>query len=332
MMPKVTVALSVYNVSSYLRESMNCIISQKYTDLEILCIDDASTDETWEILNEYAQVDTRIRLIRQEKNQGLSVSRNLAIREANGEYIVMLDGDDLFAPEMIERAVSVAEKTNAEMVLWDYSVFYDGQKISHFNECRSVLVGMSSTDKLSLLKRPAFMWTRLLKTEVLKKLGIHFTEGLTKQDIPIHWQLVTSLDRISIIPERLVYYRQQPGSTTNRKGKSLFSLAYVMDIVKDNLISNNIYNQFKNEFLRSRLSLLQGMYDCIFPDLKDEALMMVKERLGQDEQAYISNPQNELSSRVRDFYGMLNGDRMALIRYRGLHAIRSIYRFFKKPM
>ena len=326
---KVTIALSAYNVAEFVRASLDCIVNQTLRELEIICIDDASTDGTWEILQEYAAKDSRIRLFRQEKNQGLSVSRNLAIQEAKGEYLLMLDGDDLFAPDMVEKAYNKAKETEADMVLWDYAVFYEEKELERKIGEPSTLNKLSVHDKVALLRRPAFMWVRLLRLSKVRELGVQFTPGLTKQDIPIHWRLVTYLDRISLLPERLSYYRQSPGNTTSRKGRSVFSLAYVMDITKQQLIEDGFYDTYKNEFLRSRLNLLQGMYDHIKPELKNEALALVKERLGEDEIANIRNPQNELTSRTRNFYGMLNGSLVATLKYRGFNLIRSIYRKVK---
>lgn len=328
----VTIALSVFNVASYIRASLECIINQTFHDIEILCIDDASTDGTYEILLSFAQRDSRIRLIRQTTNQGLSVSRNRAIEDARGEYLIMLDGDDLFALDMLEKAVAKAASTDADVVLWDFFVFYNEREICAASHMTSSLRGVEIWDKTSLLRQPAFMWTKLFKTRWLRDNHIHFPDGMTKQDIPVWWKTATSAAHIVVLPEKLSYYRQHSSSTSYRKGKSVFSLAYVMDIVGRQLKEDDLYEVYRDEYLRSRLSLLQGMYDCILPELKKEALAMVKERLGEDEQAYISNPQNELSSRVRDFYGMLNGDTMSLIRYRGIHVVRSIYRLFKKPM
>lgn len=327
---KVTIALSVYNVAEYVRASLDSILSQTFKGFDLLCIDDASTDDTWDILQKYAAKDNRIRLIRQERNQGLSVSRNLAIQEAKGEYLLMLDGDDLFASNMVEKAYTKAKETDADMVLWDYVSFYDENEIAFKCAEPSALVDIDVHDKLRLLRRPAFMWVRLLRLSAVRQLGIQFTPGLTKQDIPIHWKLVTMQDKICILPERLSFYRQQPESTSNRKGKSVFSLAYVMDITKRQLVEDGIYQKYKDEFLRSRLSLLQGMYDFVKPELKHEALSLVKERLGEDEKAYIKTPHNELASRSRNFYGMLMGNRWATVKYRGFHLVRGLYRMFKK--
>lgn len=329
-LPEVTVALSAYNVAEFVGASLDCILAQTFRDFELLCIDDASTDGTWEVLQEYAAKDGRIKLLHQDCNQGLSVSRNRAIDEARGEYLLMLDGDDLFDPDMVEKAYGLAKVAGADVVMWDYVVFYDDRQIPALKAQESSLAAIQPSDKVALLRRPAFMWTKLFRTAWLREQSVRFPDGLTKQDIPVWWKVVTSTDWIALLPERLSYYRQQPGSTSNRKDRSVFSLAYVMDIVERQLKEDGIYEAYRNEFLRSRLSLLHGMYDAVSPAWKDEAMALVQERLGEQEQAFIKGPDNELTSRVRDFYGMLAGDRWATMRYRGLQAARSVYRKIRR--
>jgi len=327
---KVTIALSVYNVAKYVRASLDCILSQTFKDFELLCIDDASIDSTWEILQEYAAKDNRIRLIRQEKNQGLAVSRNLAIAEAKGEYIIMLDGDDLFAPDMVEKAYNRAIETDADMVLWDYVAFHDENEITEKCAKKSALKDISPNDKLSILRRPAFSPSRMTRVSVLRDLNIHFPEGLTKQDIPVHWKLVTSIDKIALIPDYFLFYRQSPNNTTSRKGKSVFSLAYVMDITKKQLLEDGLYETYKCEFLRSRLNLLQGMYDYIKPEYKAEAMSLIRERLDEDAKTYIYSKDCECGSRTKMFFkGYCFGNIIEKMKYDTLMAVRSIYRWIK---
>ena len=328
-MCKITVALSVYNVEQYLKDSIDCILRQTFSDFELLCIDDASTDSTWDILQEYQRRDSRMRLIRQDRNKGLSVSRNLAIQEARGDYLLMLDGDDLYAEDMLEKAYGKAVDSNAEMVLWDYVAFRNEEEIQNRIKVPSELADINPNDKVKLLRRPAFSPVRMIKRSVLHSLNIQFPVGLTKQDIPVHWKLVTSLNNIALIPKYFLFYRQQPNNTTSRRDRSVFSLAYVMDITRRQLIEDGIYDSYKEEFIKKRLSLLQGMYDYVQPELKAEALSIVRERLGEEEKTYLDTPNNELTTRIRDFYAMIDGSHWSTIKYKGYNLLRSIYRFFE---
>ena len=328
--PKVTIALSVYNVESYLRKSLDCIIKQTFRDIEILCIDDCSKDGTYTILEEYASKDKRIRLLKQPTNMGLSCSRNLAMAEAKGEYILMLDGDDLFALDMVEKAYKKAVETDADLVMWDYCTFYKEKEIPQLTKRLSVLIGIEPKDKIALLKRPAFMWVKLFRIQVLRDHGVHFPEGLTKQDIPVWWHVVTVLDKVEVLPKRLSYYRQNPFNTTSRKDKSVYSLAYVMDITGEYLKKNNLYAAYKDEYLRSKLGLLQGMYDYIKPELQPDAMQMIRERLDTDAIAYINSSTCALSKRTILFYkGYMMGDVFAKLQYDSLMLVRTIYRKIK---
>lgn len=328
--PLITIALSVYNVEPYLRQSLETIVNQTYKNLEILCIDDCSKDKTFDILQEYAQKYDRIKVVKQPKNQGLSISRNRAIEMAQGEYILMLDGDDLFALDMIEKAYKKVFETEADLVMWDYCAFYKDEDLPQLLRKPSELIGFNTTNKIALLKRPAFMWVKLIRTQVLREYNIHFPEGLTKQDIPVWWHLVTVLDKIVVLPERLSYYRQNPFNTTSRKDRSVYSLACVMDITGEYLKKSNLYAIYKDEYLRNRLSLLHGMYDYIKPELQPDAMQMIRERLDTDAIAYINSPTCALSKRTNLFYkGYMMGNLLAKLQYDSLMLVRTIYRKIK---
>jgi len=328
--PRITVAISVYNVEEYLPKCLDCIVNQTFKDIEILCIDDCSTDETYLILQRYASEDNRFRLIKQSYNQGLSVSRNTAIANACGEYIWMLDGDDLFETDLLEKAYNAVINTNADVIIWDYHVFEKDSDLNDKSDIRTRLENINETDYKSLLKLPSFMWIRLFRIDYLRRLNIYFTPGLTKQDIPINWKTLTHKPRVTIIPEVLAYYRMRASSTTNRKGKSLFSLYKVMDIVGDNLRKDGLYGEFFDEYMISRLQLLHGMYDFIIPELKADAMSIVKEKCQEtDVRVFLQTKLRLLAKRSQLFYKMLNGSLLAKVQYTGFIGIRKLYRFIK---
>ena len=115
--PKVSVIIPVYNVEEYLHECLDSIVNQTYKNIEIICIDDSSTDKSLEILREYSNKDSRI-IILQQRNQGAAVARNYGMGVAQGKYLLFLDSDDIFAESLIEKAVSKAEKFNADIVVY----------------------------------------------------------------------------------------------------------------------------------------------------------------------------------------------------------------------
>lgn len=326
--PIVSITMSTYNVQSYLRDCMECVINQTMSNVEIICIDDGSTDDTSKILKEYAANDTRVKIILKEKNEGLAVSRNEALHLAKGKYIGFVDGDDLLNKDLFRQAVELAEKEKSDMVLWDYVVFSNTDELKKEPIKPSELVDVSKNNKLSLLQRPAFAWTKLIKTNLAGKLNLHFPEGCTRQDIPVHWKLITNINYISILPKRLYYYRQQSGATTFARDKRLLDLPKVMDIVKQQLIEDNLFETYKSEYLRQKLARLYGMIDHIDKKYYEEAMKMFWERMGKEELEYLKN-KPELKWQIMDFYKSLDGSIFAKIRRKLWLGLRTAYRSIK---
>ena len=130
-MPRISVIMPSLNVAFYIRECMDSVIGQTLTDLEILCVDAGSTDGTWEILEEYAEKDSRIRLIRSER-KSYGYQMNLGLEEASGEYIGIVETDDFVLPEMYEELYACAKSQNADFVKSDFDVFTtfsDGERL-----------------------------------------------------------------------------------------------------------------------------------------------------------------------------------------------------------
>jgi glycosyltransferase involved in cell wall biosynthesis len=321
----VSITLAAYNVEPFLAEAMDCICAQTYTNTEILCIDDGSTDATLAILNAYAAKDARIRVIAKEKNEGLAVARNLSLKEAKGEYILFVDGDDLIDAQLIEKAVALIAKEQSDLVIWDYHVFYDNSELEGLNSTSIELSTIRADDTKALIKRPAFTWVKMYSTKAIRDLNISFPKGLTRQDIPVHWHILTSGLRRSILPEKLSYYRQQPDATTAQKGRKLLDIAQIQLEVKKVLDANLKYEQYKDTYLEQQLNMLHGMYDNVKQELKAEAISLITEQLGADQKEYILSAK-PMRSQARWFYKKMEGNNLAAIRYSVWELSRSIYR------
>ena len=118
-MVKVSVILPVYNEEKYLPQCLDSICGQTLREIEIICVDDGSTDSSPQILEGYAKKDARVKLIRQE-NQFAGVARNKGMSYATGKYLSFLDADDYYAPEMLEKMAEEAEKNKADIVICRY--------------------------------------------------------------------------------------------------------------------------------------------------------------------------------------------------------------------
>lgn len=323
-MPKVTVALSAYNVGEYLSAAIDAILAQTFSDFELLCIDDASTDATADIMERYAASDARVRVIRMPENRGLAVSRNIALAEANGEWVLMVDGDDLMHPELLARALAAAEDSNAQMVMWDYCEFIDESEISEAASAPSRLSGLSVTDRQALLRCMSFTWIRLIKTETMRRLGITYPEGRTKQDIPAHWREILGIERIAILPERLSYYRQRAGATSRRRGASLFDHPAVLDIVEEDLRAAGRYEVWADELARQRIAVWGMLYTVIDKRYRSQARDGIRLAMAGDCGRYIHSHRAEIPPRWRILFEAVGGDSVAIIKQWCIQSIVSL--------
>ena len=323
-----SVTLAAYNVEEFIEESISSILNQTFKDIELICIDDCSSDNTLKILRKFEKKDVRVKVVSKPKNEGLAIARNESLKLAKGKYITFLDGDDIYDKSLFEKAVALAEKEQSDIVYWDYITFSNSKQIQKLVKKPSDLLNVDKHNKKMWLKRPSFTWVKLIRTEKARALKIHFPEGLTRQDIPVHWKLVTQLDKVSILPERLAYYRQQPNATTAKKDKRLFDLVYVMDIVENYLRANNLFPIYKNEFYTQRLNFFHGMFDKLQDEYRKEAIELVTKRMNKESYAFL-NSSNFVRPQAKYFLQSLQGNVFAKIKLFSWEIMRSIYRKIK---
>ncbi len=127
--PKISVVITVYNIEKYIGECIDSVLKQGLKDIEVICIDDASTDNSLGILNKYAAKDSRVRVFAQQESIGPSSARNIGYREARGEYIYQIDGDDLIAEGALERMYTCAEENKLDFLTFSASAFADTKEM-----------------------------------------------------------------------------------------------------------------------------------------------------------------------------------------------------------
>jgi len=232
------VIIPVYNVEQYLRQCLDSVIGQTYDNLEILIIDDGSTDGCRKICDEYAERDERIKVFHTE-NKGLSAARNLGIDEASGDYISFIDSDDWFELNAIETVVEEALESKADIVCFRYireyksesrieSVAYEEKRVFIANEiieeyCTGGIIGGAAWDKL--YKKELFSDTR-------------FPEDRCYEDIATSHKFLFEAKSVVCIPEILLHYRARQGGISrghdlkNIQDQWLSSIERYEDIAK----------------------------------------------------------------------------------------------------
>jgi glycosyltransferase involved in cell wall biosynthesis len=321
----VTIAVAIFNEEEFVSRSLESIRKQTYQNIEIICIDDCSIDKTYAILKDFETDDSRAKIYQNTKNQGLAYSRNRSLELARGKYIMFVDGDDLMAADLVEKALKLAENKDADMVMWDYEAFVNDSEVNQKSKLESTMNSSKSDNKEYLLERPAFACTKLIKTAVARRLKIYFPLGLTRQDIPVHWHLITKLDKIEILPEKLSFYRQQPNATTAQSDQRLFDLITVTNIVKDYLKDNQLNMQYSDLINKQQLNFMFGVIDKIKPNLKSDAISLVKATMNIEHLDYLYSSK-PMRWQARQYFKMKEGSIFSTIFYYCWFFTRRIYR------
>lgn len=216
----ISIIIPVYNVEQYLCKCLDSIINQTYIKLQIIIINDGSTDNSLEICKRYADRDSRITLINQD-NKGLSGARNTGLRVATGDYIFFTDSDDWLSLQAIEELVSLAKKYNADCVAGNY--LKSGNDREYRTRNKAITIKQYTSGKfVDLMTKPngqfCFAWGRLIKKDF--KEYLYFPEGYTFEDLQTMPQAISKMKKIIYTNEIIYFYRVRQGSISN----SFFSL------------------------------------------------------------------------------------------------------------
>ena len=211
---KISVIVCIYKVEQYLRQCLDSIVNQTYTNLEIILVDDGSPDNCPQICDQYADQDSRIRVIH-KSNGGLSDAKNTGLAAATGDLIIYVDGDDYISLDMYTIMVRNLEQTQSDMVICDfYRMMPDGNIPEHNQIDKAGIFSRSEAMRLALIEKISnYSWNKLCKATLYKK--VEFPIGQNFEDAHQIMNLFSACESVSCIDDCLYYYR------TNQQGISL---------------------------------------------------------------------------------------------------------------
>ncbi len=217
----ISVIIPVYNVERYLTECVRSVVEQSYRTLEIILVDDGSTDSSGEICDRFAAEDPRVRVLHKEYG-GVSDARNLGVDEAKGEYIIFIDSDDYWdSATAVERAVKILkQKPTIDMLYFDFKFLVDGKFRTPPPYDVSQINGHSKVEALRhLITMDRFMvtvWSRFIRRKVLIDGGVRFKKGLLSEDYDWNFGAVIAAREIYAMEEdaNFYVYRIREGSLT----------------------------------------------------------------------------------------------------------------------
>ena len=272
MFEKVSVIVPVYNAEKYLNRCVDSIISQSYNNLEIILVNDGSTDNSLLVCEEYLKKDDRIKLITQE-NRGAGLARNTGLLNAKGEFVIFVDSDDYLHNTAIEKCVNAQNKTNADLVMFgrfnqnemgeitpkpmpNDKLFFKGEEIT------DLLAGLFT------YKRGVGIscWGKMYCLDILKSNNIDFysERQLLSEDAFFMLQLFAHLGSVAIIPESLYYYCQNENSLSHKykKGRLLLCNAFLeksIELCEISGYTKSVINNVKARYLMYVISGLKRL-------------------------------------------------------------------------
>lgn len=219
--PLISVIVPVWNGERYLAECVESVLGQSVRDMEIILVDDGSTDGTWELIERFAREDERVRSIRQP-NGGVSEARNAGIRASRGQYIRFVDADDCLPPDSMRLLVEKAQKHECDLVLAAYTEVL-GRRRYHrdLGKCEDVIDNEAFLERLERLSNSFYygvLWNKLFRGDLIREKEIRFVSGLHwGEDFVLVMRYLAHAERIGYLTEPVYDYRRNPHGAVVRQ-------------------------------------------------------------------------------------------------------------------
>ena len=252
-MPEISIIIPNYNTRKYLPRCLDSLTQQTFGNIEVILIDDGSTDGSVEIMKEYAQKDSRIKIIEQI-NSGPAKARNKGLENASGKYLMFCDSDDWYEPDMCEMMYTAIEKNNVDIVCCHN--FFDLEESLSDEEKEKRLPrkyfnksGKYSLNQKNILTTDVVLWNKIWRRDLIEKYNIRFPEGHEHDDDAFWYMYSFVSKKIFFLNKKLYHYFLRAGSImstqVNKKPKNRLDRIAISYYIFDFLTKNNLYNNNK---------------------------------------------------------------------------------------
>ena len=253
-MPKVSVIVPIYNVERFVKRCLDSLVNQTLQEIQIILVNDGSTDESGNIAKEYASKHSNKIIYLEKENGGLSDARNFGMRYAEGEYIAFLDSDDYVENTMYEEMYNKALQENSDYVecdfLWEYPNKVKKDKRIPYSNKKEMLTNVR-----------VVAWNKLIKREILEKNNISFPKGLRYEDIEFTYKLIPYLNKVSYVDKEFVHYVQRNNSIANVQNERTAEVFTIFDNIIKYYQEKGFYEEYKEEleYSYSRILLCSSL-------------------------------------------------------------------------
>ena len=302
-MVKISVIIPVFNVENYLSRCLDSVINQTLKDIEIICVDDGSTDNSFNILNDYKNADDRIQVYQQE-NGGHSAATNSGLKHVNGDYIFFVDSDDWIELDALEKLYNNVIENDSDLVLYDSIEHlpenqFRERRYGILNELKNDVFDYKSEKRL-ILNSFYVQWSKLYKTSFFRQHNLKLPDFRLYEDIGLNVTAITFAKRITYLPEILYHYnRLNDSSLQNTKiemnrSKIIFDVIFYIERF---LIENDLFSYLELNFLEFKIKQPK----IIFENLDDASREDFYQNLRNCFLSIDSNPK-KLSQLPFEFY------------------------------
>ncbi len=239
-MSKVSVVVPIYNVEKYLEKCLDSLLSQTLEDIQIILVNDGSTDKSGNIAKKYAKENPNKMLYVEKENGGLSDARNYGMKYATGDYIAFLDSDDYIEKEAYQEMYNKAIQDNADYVECDFIWEYPNK--SKIDKRYSY---KNKKEMLAFVRVVA--WNKLIKRNIIVDNNIKFPKGLRYEDVEFTYKLLPYINKFSYIEKEFIHYLQRDNSIANVQNARTAEIFQILDNVINFYKEKKLYEEYKEE-------------------------------------------------------------------------------------
>lgn len=247
----ISVIVPVYNVENYIERCIKSIINQTYTDIELILVDDGSTDRSGKICDEYKKIDNRIKVIHKE-NEGVSAARNFGIQIARGSLFAFIDGDDYIDANMFEIMISKFDDDTVDICICDIECIYekyDNNYVITMSNCNNITNNIDGIKLLLTNEMRGFTWNKIYRRDLFCSNNISYPKGMYYEDIFTSVQLIYQSRNIKYVKKPFYKYVQRNGSITSRCSEKHIN-DYLQAVNNSSVyLENKNINKYKNAFI-----------------------------------------------------------------------------------
>lgn len=307
-MPKVSIIIPVYNAKNFIEKCLENCMNQTFKDIEIIVVDDKSTDNTVFLVKSFMEKDNRIKLIELDKNYRQGYARNVAVKKSESDYIMFLDVDDAYENTCVEEMYNKISADDAEMTVCKFytlehstgEVLKEHEFKNYANISENLYNGFSYKDlvPIDIFNKCNVVWDKIYKKTFLTENDIQFPAGMFCEDDVFSFRAIFRAKKISVLDKYLVYYRvNRSDSSSNLGDKTTFDCFKMYEMIKKDMFQQGLFYKFEDAFLLYYVNSFLFFYKSVHKKFKKEFFEKMQKELLKY-QGYLENQQNKINDPI----------------------------------